>query len=89
MSIIRNAVNNDIQLLKLARDELELQAHLFKAEVMDKWIDLEEKWGALEAHAAKVAAAGENAESETKAAIKLLSETLHAGYLNIRNALQA
>lgn len=87
MSHLKTAVHNDLQLLQLAHDELSLQAHLFKADAKVKWTELERKWSDLRSHIEKAAAAGEAAEIEAAAAIKVLRETLRSGYKNIRKAL--
>jgi hypothetical protein len=87
MSHLKTAVHNDLQLLQLAHDELALQAHLLKADAKDKWAELERKWADLKSHIEKAAAAGEAAETEAGAAIKLLSESLRSGYMNIRKSL--
>ncbi len=36
--------NDTVQKMRQTRDELELQAHLFKAEARDEWHRLEKSW---------------------------------------------
>lgn len=88
MSHLKIAVHNDLQLLQMAHDEIALQTHLFKADAKVKWSELESKWADLKSHIEKATAAGEAAETEASAAIKLLSEILRSGYANIRKALK-
>lgn len=88
MSRLSTALQNDLKLLALMRDELALQAHLLKADVKGRWQDLEAKWAELKAHAARAEVAGEDAVQESETAIGLLVDTLRKGYDNIRAALR-
>lgn len=89
MSRLKTALQNDIKLLTLLRDELALQAHLFKADATVKWAELEQQWQALKTHAERTAVVGAQAERETEAAITLLADTLKDGYGKIRETLRA
>lgn len=88
MTRFKTAVQNDFKLLELLHDELALQAHLLAADAKVKWEALEGKWSDLKSHVERAAAAGETAEHETEAAIRLLSDTLRSGYASIRKALK-
>lgn len=73
--------------LKQQRDELQLQAHLAKANARDDWELLEKRWQELE-H--KLAAAGKEARdssSEVGSAIKLLADEVANAYKRIKKQL--
>lgn len=88
MSRLETALHNDVQALKLLRDELKLQSHLFKAEVKDRWAQLEADWDLLKANMARAEVAAGQAGEEAEAAAALLVETLQNGYQRIRRALE-
>lgn len=88
MSRLNTALQNDLKLLKLARDELALQAHLMKADLKDRWQGLEGKWGKLMDEVSGAENAGADAMREAETAIGLLADSLKKGYENVRNALK-
>lgn len=76
-----------LETLKQQRDELQLQAHLARANARDDWELLEKRWQQLE-H--KLAAAGKEARdssSEVGSAIKLLADEVAAAFKRINNKL--
>jgi D-ribose pyranose/furanose isomerase RbsD len=88
MSRLDTALQNDLKLLKLLRDELALQSHLFAAEVKDRWQALETQWAQLEnkvQHAES--AAGESAK-DAETAIGMMVDALKTGYANVKSALK-
>ncbi|MEQ1438487.1 hypothetical protein AAG565_03920 [Fontimonas sp. SYSU GA230001] len=87
MSRLSVALQNDLKLLALLRDELGLQAHLFKAEMRDRWQDLEGKWDVLKVAVANAENAGADAARESESAIGLLADALRKGYENVRKSL--
>jgi hypothetical protein len=87
MSRFNTALHNDIKAVELARDELKLQAHLFKAEVQDRWAELETKWQQLSDRVLRGKGVAEQTLDEVEAELQLLSQTLKAGYAGIRSAL--
>jgi seryl-tRNA synthetase len=40
-------INEMVEKLKTWRDELNVQAHLMKADAKDEWVELEKKWNQL------------------------------------------
>ena len=73
--------------LKQQRDELQLQAHLAKANARDDWELLEKRWRELE-H--KLAAAGKEARdssTEVGSAIKLLTDEVARAFRRIKKQL--
>ncbi|MFA5938729.1 MAG: hypothetical protein WC809_05175 [Sinimarinibacterium sp.] len=88
MSRLNVALQNDLKLLALLRDELGLKAHLLKAEMKDLWQQLEDKWGVLTVALSSAENAGAGALHESEVAIGLLVDTLRKGYENVRKALK-
>lgn len=77
----------DLEDLKQLRDEIQVQAHLFKKETQDEWDALEEKWKELNRSLHPVKnAAGESLE-DIGAASKLLLDTVKEGYERIKKSL--
>lgn len=87
MSRLQQAFHNDLQALGLLRDELKLQAHLFKAEARDQWQELEGRWQALRGHAERLRDAAEISEAELELAGQLLVDSLKSGYQRLRQSL--
>lgn len=73
--------------LQTMRDELQLQAHLFKEDTKMKWEALESEWKKLKASTPSIKAAAESAGKDVLAAGDLLKESLYNGYLKIRSSL--
>lgn len=88
MSRLSIALQNDLKLLALLRDEMGLKAHLLKAEMKDLWQQLEDKWGVLKVAVANAEGAGAEAAHESEVAIGLLVDALRQGYENVRKALK-
>lgn len=82
-------MNDMIQTLKTWRDELNLQAHLFKAEAKDEWNDLEKKMNHLMDSAKKVDADASNAvtqmATDAKQNISKLSQQLLENYTKFKD----
>lgn len=88
MSRLSNALDNDVKALSLLRDELQLHSSLLKADLKDRWNELESELDVLREHAnrAKVAAGQSKVEIETAA--QMLVDSLQKGYADLRNALK-
>ncbi len=89
MSRLSTALQNDLQLLHFARDEIALQAHLLKGDLKDRWADLDQKWLQLKEHVGRAEAATEAAKSEVETAIKLLADSVSKGLASIKRAYQS
>ena len=74
--------------LKEARDELRVQAHLFKADAKDQWVEVEKKWDALGKSMNQVGRKISEADENISAAAELLGEEIKAGYKNIKKSLK-
>ena len=88
MSRLEDALNNDIKALELLRDQLKMHAHLLKAEAKDRWAELEQKRDQLHAQLQKVQRATEGPRQELEAAARRLSDSLKAGYADIKKVLK-
>jgi hypothetical protein len=88
MSKIKQALHNEYQLLELMHDELALQAHLFKADLKTSWEALEVKWSDFKEHLGRAQVAAGDANRSIEISMKLLADTLTAGYADIRNAFK-
>ncbi|HVT35809.1 MAG TPA: hypothetical protein VHE37_09505 [Nevskiaceae bacterium] len=88
MSRIQQALHNDYQAISLLRDELKLQAHLFRADARQRWQELEVSFDTLKEHVQRAKTAAAVARPEVETASRLLADTLKAGYADIRNALK-
>lgn len=88
MSRLNTALHNDIKAIEFARDELKLQAHLFKAEVQQRWAELEAKWEQLSQRLLRSKDVAASAADEVEAELRLLSETLKSGYAKLKSSLQ-
>ena len=88
MSRIQQLLHNDVQALSLLRDEMLLQAHLFRADARTRWQELEVSWDELKVHLqrAKIAAADANPQIQTAA--HMLADTLKTSYADFKSALK-
>lgn len=88
MSRLDQAFINDMQALRLLRDELALHANLLKADLRDRWHKLEADMDVLREHVERAKVAAEDSGKQTEAAIKTLIGSLRSGYSEIKNALK-
>ena len=77
----------DMEDLERLRDEIQVQAHLFKKETQDEWDVLEEKWKELNRSLHPVKTAADASLENIEAASKLLLETVKEGYERIKKSL--
>lgn len=73
--------------LKQQRDELKLQAHLFKAETRDEWEKVEDKWQRFQGRARQVSDTGGEVGEELATAVRSLGNEIVEGYRRIRRSL--
>ena len=69
------------------RDELRLQAHLFKAELLDEWHRLEKKWQTLTNEIDRLAESTDDSDENLDRFARGLMEELEASYDQLREAL--
>jgi hypothetical protein len=89
MSRLDTALKNDVKLLRFARDEIALQAHLLKGDLKIRWDALEQKWEQLNEHVGRAEVASEAARKDIEAASRLLIEALKDGFASIKRAFQS
>lgn len=89
MSRPETALKNDVQLLRFARDEIALQAHLLKGDLKVRWDALEQKWQQLNEHVGRAEVASGKARKEVEAASRLLIESLKTGFASIKRAFRS
>lgn len=70
------------------RDELKLQAHLFRAELLDEWHRLETKWHSLTSEIDRLAEATDDSDENLDRFARDLMEELESGYDQLREALK-
>lgn len=84
----KNLLVMDFESLGHLREELALEAHLFNAELKQRWGELEQDWAHLSEHVRRVEVAAETAGQEVSAATGLLLQSLKHGYQSVRQALR-
>ena len=69
------------------RDELRLQVHLFKAELLDEWHRLEKKWQTLTNEIDRLAESTDDSDVNMDRFARGLMEELESSYDQLREAL--
>jgi hypothetical protein len=87
MSDLKEKIERLVEELRQARDELQVQMHLAKAEVKDEWEALEGKWEDFHVRSSRVGHEAGEAAEEIGEALELVGEELRKGYHRIRKAL--
>ena len=83
----KGMLSQEMERLRELRDELRLQAGLGKAELRDRWNELERRWHQLEGRL-KVAREGAREDSENvREAARLLARELRESYEHLRRRL--
>jgi hypothetical protein len=83
-SNIQKTVNE----LKRTRDELRLQAHLFKAEAKDTWDAAEKNWSNFQSSVNKVEKSLDESSKDVSAAVQLLADEIKNSYEKISAILR-
>ncbi len=84
---LRTVLDDELDLLRRSRQELELQLHLGKADAKDRWRELEGQWQKLERIVGDVAEDAKQPLSEVQDAAESLVDELRSGYRRLRRAL--
>ena len=69
------------------RDELVLQAHLFKAEAKDEWTKVEKQFDQFKSQAEKVGKEAKSSTGDVYAALELLGEEVMKSFNRIRKSM--
>lgn len=88
MTTTTHTTLRDIDSLAGLREELRLQAHLFKAELTDRWNEAESRWQDLQTEVHALGKAVDRSRAELGAAASLTVQTLHETYEDLRAALR-
>lgn len=78
----------DLEHLGRLRDELRLQAHLFGAELMDRWQEAEARWEHVERETRAIGSAVGHTRTELSAAASLAADALREAYAEMRKVLK-
>jgi len=87
MSEWKERFEKELDEVRRVRDELNVRVHLAKAEVKDRWNELEHAFHKLEAKGRQVAQASEEPLRDVRDAARLLIDQVREGYRRIREAL--
>ena len=77
----------DFENLETLRGEVKLHAHLLKADLQEKYDELEKDWSKLSSHFKAIRETATNATHEVNEATQLLVETVRDGYEKIKKSL--
>jgi hypothetical protein len=88
MSRLTNAIDNDFKALCLLRDEIALHASLLKADLKDRWNDLEQKLAVLREHLGRANVAAGRSRMELETSAQAMLESLRTGYADVKQALK-
>ncbi len=84
----KSRLQDELEKLEQMRDELRVQAHLFKAEMKDEWADLEDKIGKIKGNLRPVQKAAEETLEDVGEATGLLIDSVFDGFKRLRNSLK-
>ncbi len=87
MTDLGDKINEEVESLKRTRDELRVQMHLAKAEVVDLWARTEEKFQDVESRVKLTTREAKAPAREAKKAIRSLLHEIGEGYRRIREVL--
>lgn len=71
------------------RDEMKLQAHLFKAEARDEWHRLEKRWTEFTTEVDRLAEMTDDSDANTDAFAVELLEEIETGYHKLKERLKS
>jgi hypothetical protein len=87
MSEAKGFMADEVERLRELRDELRVQAKLGKAELRERWEDLERRWHQLEGRLKVVREGLREDGQDVREAAKLLAGELREGYEHLRKRL--
>jgi acetoin utilization protein AcuB len=87
LSDLGDRIEQEVETLRRARDELRVQMHLARAEARDLFEELEGRWHELEGRLEQVAGEARRPVHEAGDAARSLVEELREGYRRIRESL--
>lgn len=78
----------DFEHLGRLRDDLRLQAHLFGAELKDRWQEAEVRWEHVESEVRTIGAVVDHTRTELSAAASLAVDALREAYADMRKVVK-
>ena len=87
MSEILDRLNEELESLRTARDELRVRLHLGKAEVQEQWDQLEKKWQHAEGRLKVLREQAGESASDVSDAARLLMDELKEGVSQLRKLI--
>ncbi len=87
MNALNDFMDEELDRLRQARDELRVQAELASMEIRDQWKQLEHRWSELEGKAKRMREAAAEDREEIRAAAKLLASEIRDGFEHLRARL--
>lgn len=84
----KGRLKDEVEKLEQMRDELRLQAHLFKADMKDEWEGLEKKFEGLKKDLRPVQRAAGETLDEVGEATGLLIDSVFDGFKRLRDSLK-
>lgn len=84
----KSRLKDEMEKLEQMRDELRLQAHLFKADVKDDWEDLQKKFDGLKKDTRPIQHAAEKTLDEVGEATSMLIDSVFDGFKRVRDSLK-
>ncbi len=82
-------MHHEVEALKLVRDELAAQAHLFNADVKSNWDALEVRWDDFTRQLGKARLDAGAGSRNVEASAKQLADSLRTSYIGIRKAFKS
>ena len=83
----KRGIDDLVDELKQARDELKVKIHLAASDARDEFDQLERKWEHFRARAEVIGRAAEEAAEDVGEALEVVGEELKRGYQRIRSLL--
>lgn len=87
MSELTTRLEQELEKLKVRRDELRVQLDLGKMDLRDTWEETEARWHKLEAHLGQLKREGSDALDDVGEAAELLLGEIKEGFNRLRTLL--
>jgi hypothetical protein len=88
MADIKKIFEEDVEALRRLRDEIEVQAHLGRVEVREKWEEVERAWQRLEGEVEHIRREAKEPLESIESAGRLLMDEIRSGYAKLRDLIQ-
>jgi chromosome segregation ATPase len=85
---VKQALQRELETLAKARDELQVNVSLAKAEIRDEWRRLETSWGLVETELKRIGEHSKESVRDMGAAARSLVDELKQGYARVKEQLK-